>query len=554
MGTRHSSFSRYVRFIEVPLAVILLGFFIFFGIQYLGLSTYNIHQGDAPLDIQAARGQTVDITIGWADSVNGDWASSGLTLRFDGQNTAIEIIPPQAKDWNDQITTISQFSYKGINIYATFSIANYAGPVTETLTGTIQGQITYPQHVGGEYFQDTTDDVSLPVRLHLIPSSEVLLKQVSPYLPAILLILLLGAGAFLRRRQVKIEVAPGATGCTRCQTETSMGRLYPFYFGAGVQQAYFCDRCISRGFAADKILVIMFGGFATLGVLIALGSSGLTDSKFFFLTLGILFVAIWYVFSLITLHRFRVLQKTSRSTKLSSAFFSPLLGRFSWGRATNTPQKTKGQWRKKRQWRAEGIAHHKAKRYTEALAAFDQAIALDPTNADLLNRRGLALYNMKRYAEALAAYDQASKLAPKKAVYHDNRGQALYNMKRYAEALDAYDQTLKLAFSKKAEYHDNRGNALYNLKRYEEAVAAYREASIRAFSRPRKAVYHNKRGQILYNLKRYKEAVAAFDRAINLAPRNAVYRSNREAALRELNRPTSNQSGSWATSKKTPQE
>lgn len=329
MGIQHPTFSRYARFIEVPLAAILLGLFIFFGIQYRGLSSYSIHQGDAPLDIQAARGQNVDITIVWTQSINGLWATGGLDLGLDGQNTGVEIVPPKDASWGNSISTQSSNSTSAINIDAIFSIPNYAGPVSETLTGTIQGQITYPQESAFFSFQDVNESLSLPVRLHLIPAGDVLLKQVSSYAPAILLLLLLGAGAFLRRRQVRIEAAPGATACARCRTETWMGRPYPFYFGsllstlrrnrtitrtyriAGSQQVYFCDRCVSRKIANVEIGLLALGGIATLVVLIVgLTSLGLTSGEVYFLAAALLLVATGYFVSLVTLHKFRVLKKT----------------------------------------------------------------------------------------------------------------------------------------------------------------------------------------------------------------------------------------------------
>jgi tetratricopeptide (TPR) repeat protein len=46
------------------------------------------------------------------------------------------------------------------------------------------------------------------------------------------------------------------------------------------------------------------------------------------------------------------------------------------------------------------------------MAAFEQAIRLDPTYAPAYNNRGGAFYKLKRYDEALAAYEQAIRLDP----------------------------------------------------------------------------------------------------------------------------------------------
>lgn len=50
--------------------------------------------------------------------------------------------------------------------------------------------------------------------------------------------------------------------------------------------------------------------------------------------------------------------------------------------------------------------------YTQQLLAFEKAIALDPTNADAWFNKGYALAGMKRYDEALAAFDKVKELNP----------------------------------------------------------------------------------------------------------------------------------------------
>jgi tetratricopeptide (TPR) repeat protein len=84
------------------------------------------------------------------------------------------------------------------------------------------------------------------------------------------------------------------------------------------------------------------------------------------------------------------------------------------------------------------------KRYEEALAAYEQAIRLDPKLASAYTNKGSALHNLKRYEEALVAFDQALLLDPNDAGAYTNKGVALGNLKRYEEALAAYDQAIRL--------------------------------------------------------------------------------------------------------------
>jgi len=69
-----------------------------------------------------------------------------------------------------------------------------------------------------------------------------------------------------------------------------------------------------------------------------------------------------------------------------------------------TAQKTKEQWKE------EGNTHYNAKQYEEALAAYDQAIRLDPNYALAYYGKGVALEALRRKSEAQQAYEKARQL------------------------------------------------------------------------------------------------------------------------------------------------
>lgn len=151
-------------------------------------------------------------------------------------------------------------------------------------------------------------------------------------------------------------------------------------------------------------------------------------------------------------------------------------------------------------------------RYEEELAAYEQAIRLDPTDAYAYLCKGNALYMLKRYEEALGAYEQAIHLDSTNADYYYMKGHLLYHLKRYKKALTAYEQAIRLDPNYVHAYN-GKGNALSDLKRYEEALAAYEQA-IRLD--PNFAYAYYNKGDVLSDLKRYKEAEQAFEKARQL--------------------------------------
>ncbi len=99
------------------------------------------------------------------------------------------------------------------------------------------------------------------------------------------------------------------------------------------------------------------------------------------------------------------------------------------------------------QWLDEGDNFRNLKQYSEALAAYEQAIRLDPNDAYAYFNKGYTLIELKRFREALAAYEQAIHLDPNLAVVYQNKGNALNGLNRKREAQGAYEKARQLGYS-----------------------------------------------------------------------------------------------------------
>jgi len=161
-----------------------------------------------------------------------------------------------------------------------------------------------------------------------------------------------------------------------------------------------------------------------------------------------------------------------------------------------------------------GTVLYALKRFDEALASFDAALALRPDYAEALSNRGAILQELGRFDDALASYDRALALTPNYVEALSNRSNTLRALNRFEEALASCDRALALR-PDYAEGLSNRGNALRGLNRFEEALASYDRALA---VRPDYAEALSNRGTTLQDLRRFDAALMDFAAAVRLRP------------------------------------
>jgi len=113
--------------------------------------------------------------------------------------------------------------------------------------------------------------------------------------------------------------------------------------------------------------------------------------------------------------------------------------------------------------------------YTNAIAACNQALAINPNYPEALWSKGFALDQQKNHQEALELYKQATDLKPDFAEAWTNQGGALLLLGRPNEAVAAYDKATALKPDLAAAWRD-RGAALLELGRINEALSSINKA------------------------------------------------------------------------------
>ncbi|XP_026191572.1 STI1-like protein [Cyclospora cayetanensis] len=177
----------------------------------------------------------------------------------------------------------------------------------------------------------------------------------------------------------------------------------------------------------------------------------------------------------------------------------------------------------------EGNALYKARKFEEALKAYDEAIALDPNELLYLNNKAAVYMELRDYDACIAECNKAlERRYEVKADYEVvakvyNRMAACYTrQKDYGKAIEMYEKSLCEANNRQTRA------ALADVKRLKD------KADREAYIDPEKAEEHRQKGNDFFKNNDFPNAKKEYDEAILRNPKDAKLYSNRAAALTKL--------------------
>ncbi|CEK20012.1 tetratricopeptide repeat protein [Chthonomonas calidirosea] len=170
-------------------------------------------------------------------------------------------------------------------------------------------------------------------------------------------------------------------------------------------------------------------------------------------------------------------------------------------------------WASSEARRLEGDRLQAQGQYEQALACYQQAIALEPANIYALNNMAVLLVEHNGAQDAEELCRRALSMRGDLAELHYNLGRALAKQERFHEAIAAYEHALDLA-PNMAEAYNMLGNAWRALGIIDKAERCYRQA---VSLKPESAEFRVNRGLTALLQGRYEEGFADFERRFALA-------------------------------------
>jgi stress-induced-phosphoprotein 1 len=173
-----------------------------------------------------------------------------------------------------------------------------------------------------------------------------------------------------------------------------------------------------------------------------------------------------------------------------------------------------------------GNTLYKSKKFDEAIAAYDEAIRLDPTNMTFMNNKAAVYFTTKKYDECIEACLKAVEIGKENRAPYEDRAKA------YTRAAKAYEKkgdlstAIEMCRSAQLEHYDKTTERLMKTMELDK-----KKADTLAYQDDEKAEEAKQLGNSHFRNKEWAEAVAAYEDAVKRAPKNAAIRNNLAAAL-----------------------
>ena len=161
-----------------------------------------------------------------------------------------------------------------------------------------------------------------------------------------------------------------------------------------------------------------------------------------------------------------------------------------------------------------GLILKKLGKSEEAKNSYQKAIEINPNFTAAYNNLGVVFKELGEFKKAISSYLKAIEIKPNYAMAYYNLGNALNDLGEFEKAISAYQKAIDIN-PNYADAHYNLGNRQHGLGEFKKAKISYQKA-IEINSNFAKA--YNKLGYLLSDLGEHDKATSACHKAIKIKP------------------------------------
>lgn len=197
-----------------------------------------------------------------------------------------------------------------------------------------------------------------------------------------------------------------------------------------------------------------------------------------------------------------------------------------WSDLPEAERKVKEAQRAAVKKKEEGNEFYKKKEFDQALAAYDEAIQLDPTNMTFLSNKAAVYFTQKKYQECVDTCAKAVEVGKENRAPFEDRAKAWTRAAKAYQKLGDLEKAIEMCNEAQLESYDKQTQRLLKTLELEK-----KKADAASYQDDEKAEEAKQRGNDFFRQQKWGEAVREYEEAVKRAPKNAAIRNNLAAAL-----------------------
>ena len=200
-----------------------------------------------------------------------------------------------------------------------------------------------------------------------------------------------------------------------------------------------------------------------------------------------------------------------------------------WSDLSPKEREKKETEKKARLAKEKGNDLYKAKRFNDALAAYDEAIVIDPTCMTFLLNKAAVYFAQKKYDDCIEQCNQAIEVGKEHMAPFEDRAKAYTRCAKAYQKKRDLGQAIEMCKAAQLESYSKETQRLLKSMELEK-----KKKDKLDYQDPEKAEEAKQRGNTFFREKKFPQAIAEYEDAVKRAPNDAPIRNNLSAALTKI--------------------